>query len=179
MLLDPGVRRRRAFVPDVQRRADEHELVGLAARSAAQPVFVPVDPDVPPLIRGERQPQSLPGALHPVGGAAGPEGQVRQAARAKPRQRGGVETRFRPNGPVGGGVEVKKGGTGGGGEGNGAGGGERRGVGGVGGGCEGGGGDADGPVGGVSGGGGLGRSGASGGDESDCVQRVGARRIFG
>ena len=131
---DPGVRRRRALVPDVQRRADENELMGLAARSAAQSVFVPVDPNVPPFVLGERELQTFPSALHPLRGAPRPEAEVRQLAYAELFQRRGIEAHLLPNGPIGGGPRGRKRGARGAGEGDREGGGKGGGVSGVGGG---------------------------------------------
>src|SRR5271166_6844765 len=91
---DPGVRRRGPLVQDIRRHAGEDELIGLAARSAAQALLVPFDPDVPPFVARERRFQTLP--IPPGGDAFEPERQVRQLARAEPRQRGGVEANFQP-----------------------------------------------------------------------------------
>src|SRR5271166_434197 len=101
MLSYPGVRRRRAFVPDVRRRADETEL-----RPAAQSVFVPIDPDVPSLIPGEPRFQVVPRVLRPVWATLRPETQIGQPVHAEPWRRGRIEVNFlakvrAPGGPGG------------------------------------------------------------------------------
>ena len=68
MGLDPGVRRRGPPVPDLLRRTCEDELIALSARSAAQALLIPVDPDVPVFLVGEGRFQTLPTVLPPVGG---------------------------------------------------------------------------------------------------------------
>ena len=102
--------------------------------------------------------------MPPAGEAFGPERQVRQLARAEPRQRGGVEANFQP--------KVRIGGGGGGDVGGSKGGRERRGGGE--GGIEGGGVGGEGEnVGAVCG------AATCGGDKRDVAQLIGMVRIFG
>src|SRR5208337_2873692 len=121
-LPNPGVRIRRTFVPHFEWHAGEDEFISLAARSAAEALLVPVDPDVPvsafrqtgaqdgPALRGPYR--LLVGPQRPFSCSAGTIAQdcVRVVANRRPH--GGVAS------VAGGGRGARGGDGGGGGEGD-------------------------------------------------------------
>src|SRR5271166_3719571 len=119
MRLDPRVRRRWAFGPDVQRNAGEDEFIGLAARASAQALLIPVEPDVPILATRHSVVKTRFGARRPFGDAGRPKSQIRQTGHPELFERCDVRAHLLPCGGEGGGgragVGVKGGGEGGGG----------------------------------------------------------------
>ena len=134
MLANPGVGRRRAFVPDVQGHAGENDFVSLAARTAAQTFLVPVDPDIPVLFSRQSGFEIGPCGAHPFWRARRPEWLIAYRDRPIRFDASDVTTDCRPDGGFGGAAGSAGDSVGGAGDGFGGAGGAGDGVGGAGGG---------------------------------------------